>query len=293
MSRTYERAIALIVEGYGLGKEAALWKLKTDAVTRSMSDATIKVVAGLIDEVDRLKNALSDIQLATYRGRVCDDVAWFDPAANETLFDFVDRILDPSGEAALRDMFVTPTHGAKLNPEYARLNPRQKWGALAVNGLLGTDEPWIEDMDQALRDQEETIARITAERDTIAATAEASLNAVEAEIDRVVRSITPDADQEAPLSPDGTGRFSMIFGGHAERGGSISTSEDPRYSLGEGVTVSFPGGARIEAGDEPPLPPGYVSLGSPEMRPTPIEPTSPGTINTGPEIPGDDREVEI
>lgn len=38
----------------------------------------------------------------------------------------------------------------KLTPEYLAMTPLQKWETLALNGLLGTDEPWIEDMRAAL-----------------------------------------------------------------------------------------------------------------------------------------------
>ncbi len=133
------------------------------AIVAPREPETVDLVAELRAERDRYRKALGDIQLATYRGHVCDDVAWFDPAANETLFDFIDRTLDPAGDAALRDMFVVPTLGAKLNPEYAKLSPRLKWGALAVNGLLGTDEPWIDDMDDALRAQEDELIALRAQ----------------------------------------------------------------------------------------------------------------------------------
>lgn len=39
----------------------------------------------------------------------------------------------------------------KLTPEYLAMTPLQKWETLALNGLLGTDEPWIEDMRASLR----------------------------------------------------------------------------------------------------------------------------------------------
>ncbi len=39
----------------------------------------------------------------------------------------------------------------QLTAEYLAMTPLQKWETLALNGLLGTDEPWIEDMRQVLR----------------------------------------------------------------------------------------------------------------------------------------------
>jgi hypothetical protein len=42
----------------------------------------------------------------------------------------------------------------KLTPQFVAMSPLQKWETLALNGLLGTDEPWIEDMRQALKRQE-------------------------------------------------------------------------------------------------------------------------------------------
>lgn len=38
----------------------------------------------------------------------------------------------------------------KLTPEYLAMSPAEKWGALTVHGLLGTDEPWIADMAETL-----------------------------------------------------------------------------------------------------------------------------------------------
>lgn len=39
---------------------------------------------------------------------------------------------------------------ARLTPEYLAMSPLQKWETLAVHGLLGTNEPWIEDMRRTL-----------------------------------------------------------------------------------------------------------------------------------------------
>lgn len=39
----------------------------------------------------------------------------------------------------------------KLTPEYLAMTPLEKWETLALHGLLGTDEPWIEDMRETLR----------------------------------------------------------------------------------------------------------------------------------------------
>lgn len=104
MKSLHERAVAYVEEGFGIGKEAALRKLRRDAVTRAMFDATIGGVASLIGEIDRLKEALGNIQLAAYRGAICDDVAWYDK--HETLFDYIDGVLDPKGDKALRDLFL-------------------------------------------------------------------------------------------------------------------------------------------------------------------------------------------
>lgn len=40
---------------------------------------------------------------------------------------------------------------AKLTPEYMAMDPLQKWDTLLLHGILGTDEPWIEDMRASLR----------------------------------------------------------------------------------------------------------------------------------------------
>ncbi|WP_375188437.1 hypothetical protein [Sphingobium yanoikuyae] len=63
------------------------------------------------------------------------------------------------------------------------------------------------------------------------------------------KKIVPQPDDETPLSPSRP--WTLIFGGHAERGGSINTSEDS------------------------------LSFGSPEMRFTQAEPISKATVNTG------------
>lgn len=47
-----------------------------------------------------------------------------------------------------------------LTTEFVNATPLQKWGLLLVNGILGTDEPWIEDMRAALQDQERRIAEM-------------------------------------------------------------------------------------------------------------------------------------
>jgi hypothetical protein len=39
----------------------------------------------------------------------------------------------------------------KLTPEYLAMSASEKWRTLAVNGLLGTNEPWIPDMAETLR----------------------------------------------------------------------------------------------------------------------------------------------
>lgn len=40
---------------------------------------------------------------------------------------------------------------SRLTPEYLAMSPLQKWETLTLHGLLGTDEPWIEDMRETLR----------------------------------------------------------------------------------------------------------------------------------------------
>lgn len=52
---------------------------------------------------DRYRAALEAIQEAVVEGRVCDDVAWFDPT--ETLYDFIEEVLRPSAPAVVADLF--------------------------------------------------------------------------------------------------------------------------------------------------------------------------------------------
>lgn len=42
----------------------------------------------------------------------------------------------------------------KLTPAFCAASPLQKWELLTLHGVLGTDEPWIENMRDALREQE-------------------------------------------------------------------------------------------------------------------------------------------
>jgi hypothetical protein len=51
-----------------------------------------------LDEIKRLRSAIEAIRQATIEGRVCDDVAWFDPIT--TLHDFCEQTLEPSISAA-------------------------------------------------------------------------------------------------------------------------------------------------------------------------------------------------
>jgi len=51
-----------------------------------------------LDEIERLRSAIEAIRQATIEGRVCDDVAWFDPIT--TLHDFCEQTLEPSISAA-------------------------------------------------------------------------------------------------------------------------------------------------------------------------------------------------
>lgn len=57
----------------------------------------------------------------------------------------------PSGEPERREAGEVLDARAKLTPEYLAMTPLQKWETLTLHGLLGTDEPWIEDMRQTLR----------------------------------------------------------------------------------------------------------------------------------------------
>lgn len=236
--RTHERARALVEDAFGIGLEVARKKLETDPITHAMNDGTLQVVASLIGEVDRLKMALGDIQLAAFRGKICDDVAWFDK--HETLFDFIDGVLDPKADKALRDLFLeepTIPSGASNWYEVAAYYRQQMAAARAERDRLA----------KAGRQFSETMEQLSNE-------IEAALRDIDS-----AESITPGPDDEpGQPSPD---RYSVTYLGGC---GTISTSDDPRYSFG-----------------------------SPEMRPTPITPIAPGTINTGPEIPGEDREVEI
>lgn len=52
-----------------------------------------------------------------------------------------------------RDAVAEAARG-KLTAAFVAMTPLQKWEALALHGLLGTDEPWIEDMRRALKEQE-------------------------------------------------------------------------------------------------------------------------------------------
>jgi hypothetical protein len=44
---------------------------------------------------------------------------------------------------------------SRLTTKFLAMSPLEKWETLALNGLLGTDEPWIENMRQSLRAQQE------------------------------------------------------------------------------------------------------------------------------------------
>lgn len=45
----------------------------------------------------------------------------------------------------------------RLTPAFLSASPFKKWELLTLNGLLGTDEPWIEHMRSALREQEQAL----------------------------------------------------------------------------------------------------------------------------------------
>jgi len=49
----------------------------------------------------------------------------------------------------MTDILEGTTPG-RLTAEYLAMTPLQKWETLTLNGLLGTNEPWIEDMRQHL-----------------------------------------------------------------------------------------------------------------------------------------------
>jgi len=57
---------------------------------------------------------------------------------------------------------------SKLTAEYLAMSPLQKWETLTVNGLLGTDEPWIADM-------RETLRGLSTDRDSVKIDGEATL----------------------------------------------------------------------------------------------------------------------
>jgi len=57
------------------------------------------------------------------------------------------------------------TEAALLTPAFKAMTPLQKWETLVLSGLIGTDEPWIEDMRQALREQEAALASTRAAPD--------------------------------------------------------------------------------------------------------------------------------
>jgi hypothetical protein len=48
----------------------------------------------------------------------------------------------------------------KLTPAFLAMTPLQKWETLVLSGLIGTDEPWIENMRTALREQADAITTI-------------------------------------------------------------------------------------------------------------------------------------
>ena len=50
-----------------------------------------------------------------------------------------------------------------LTTAFIEASPLEKWELLALNGLLGTDEPWIENMRDALKAQETTNAQLRAD----------------------------------------------------------------------------------------------------------------------------------
>lgn len=48
---------------------------------------------------------------------------------------------------------------ASLTSEFKAMTPLQKWETLVLSGLIGTSEPWIDDMRKALREQETRLAK--------------------------------------------------------------------------------------------------------------------------------------
>lgn len=56
-----------------------------------------------------------------------------------------------------------PEERVKLTPKFRTMSPLQKWEALVLSGLIGTDEPWIEDMRAALQRQEAEGAALRAD----------------------------------------------------------------------------------------------------------------------------------
>lgn len=59
-------------------------------------------------------------------------------------------------------MSATPEVSADiaLTPAFKAMSPLHKWETLVLSGLIGTNEPWIEDMRDALREQSDLIERL-------------------------------------------------------------------------------------------------------------------------------------
>lgn len=74
---------------------------------------------------------------------------------------------------------------ARLTTAFVEASPLEKWELLALNGLLGTDEPWIENMRDALKAQEAHIAAL-----------DARIEALEGALHQVVHCVTLDGAHE-------------------------------------------------------------------------------------------------
>lgn len=62
---------------------------------------------------------------------------------------------------------MTDKAEARLTEAFNSMSPLEQWETLTLNGLLGTDEPWIEGVRDNLRAQAALLARLRAENERL------------------------------------------------------------------------------------------------------------------------------
>jgi hypothetical protein len=97
-----------------------------------------------------MREAGEDVVSEAYRQGYHDGAEDGSPVDGDSLADGWSNFRANSAALASSPMDAVTARG-KLTPEYLAMTPLQKWETLALHGLLGTDEPWIEDMRETLR----------------------------------------------------------------------------------------------------------------------------------------------